>query len=328
MIGQEGFASALASMQRELSQWEISANQVFNQVQTTTTAWEVSTETTLTKAQGDLSSWVTNSSRKFREYSSTMVSELKTGYSSVSSLTNDWTLETEQRLSSMVASAGSAITTFTNNLHNSLNQVFQATGQMAVSWANSMGQTITSAVSQVSSEMQSLAAMTGQAIPNMASTAWQSVTGAYSSVANWAETNKSWLVPLGAAAGGVGFTLATGGTDLLAGGIAAAGSALAGIGAAIPAMASGGIVIAPQLAMIGEAGPEAVIPLEKLGSLMSSGHSGSAEGNGLNSGTQPIQVTLTLDGRTLARTLYSYTVNENDRIGKMIGYNSSYNLPK
>ena len=35
----------------------------------------------------------------------------------------------------------------------------------------------------------------------------------------------------------------------------------------IPMMANGGIVNSPTLAMIGEAGPEAVIPLSKMGNM-------------------------------------------------------------
>jgi hypothetical protein len=35
----------------------------------------------------------------------------------------------------------------------------------------------------------------------------------------------------------------------------------------IPALANGGIVTGPQLALIGEAGPEAVIPLDRMGSM-------------------------------------------------------------
>lgn len=40
-----------------------------------------------------------------------------------------------------------------------------------------------------------------------------------------------------------------------------------GAGLAVPAMATGGIVTGPTLALIGEAGPEAVIPLDRLGSM-------------------------------------------------------------
>ena len=40
-----------------------------------------------------------------------------------------------------------------------------------------------------------------------------------------------------------------------------------GAGLAVPAMAQGGIVTGPTLALIGEAGPEAVIPLDRLGNM-------------------------------------------------------------
>lgn len=52
----------------------------------------------------------------------------------------------------------------------------------------------------------------------------------------------------------------------------------------VPALASGGIVTSPTLALVGEAGPEAVVPLSRLGSM----------GGGKN---QTIQILL--DGRTL-----------------------------
>jgi len=93
-------------------------------------------------------------------------------------------------------------------------------------------------------------------------------------------------------------------------------------------LATGGIATGPTLAVIAEGGePEAVIPLSQLGSMMGS-NSNSSGGSGSGSpSTQPINVTLQLDGRTLARTMYSYNVNESDRIGNHIGYPSAYNYP-
>ncbi|KLU65729.1 hypothetical protein DEAC_c23590 [Desulfosporosinus acididurans] len=328
VIGQAAFVSALDYLENQLNVWRLQTSTLFTQVQNIISSWEVNAATTFAKAQTVISTWTTQTDNRITQWASALSSKFSGAYNDVISVTNQWARLVGDGVSSMVATAGTAISTFANNLHNDMNNAFNATEQMAVSWANALGQTITAAVNQAVGEMSQLSAMAGQAIPNLRMTAWQNVSGAYQAVASWAEDNKSWLVPLGAAAAGVGLTIATGGTDLVAGGMAAAGSALAGIGAAIPAMASGGIVTAPQLAMIGEAGPEAVIPLEKLGSLMGSSNSGSAGGNGQNSGAQPIQVTIQLDGRTLARTLYSYNVNENDRIGTMIGYNSSYNLPK
>jgi hypothetical protein len=40
-----------------------------------------------------------------------------------------------------------------------------------------------------------------------------------------------------------------------------------GVGLAVPAMAAGGIVTSPTLALIGESGPEAVVPLSRMGSM-------------------------------------------------------------
>ena len=48
-----------------------------------------------------------------------------------------------------------------------------------------------------------------------------------------------------------------------AGGATAAGVAVAAASTSIPAMAEGGIINTPTLALIGEKGPEAVVPLAK-----------------------------------------------------------------
>lgn len=58
----------------------------------------------------------------------------------------------------------------------------------------------------------------------------------------------------------------------------------------IPALAEGGIVTSATLALIGEAGPEAVVPLSRGGEF---GLGGSGGGDG-----SPTQITLQLDGRT------------------------------
>jgi len=43
---------------------------------------------------------------------------------------------------------------------------------------------------------------------------------------------------------------------------------------AVPGLASGGVVTSPTLAAVGEAGPEAVIPLDRLESMMGGGGGG------------------------------------------------------
>ncbi len=57
------------------------------------------------------------------------------------------------------------------------------------------------------------------------------------------------------------------GTAAIATAVGAAGAVIGTVGA-IPALASGGLVTGPTLAMVGEAGPEAVVPLDRLNSLM------------------------------------------------------------
>ena len=72
-------------------------------------------------------------------------------------------------------------------------------------------------------------------------------------------------------AAGVGAALAKGGLGIgMAIAIGAMGAAQVALiaGTPIPAMAQGGIVTGPTTALIGEAGPEAVIPLDKLNSIM------------------------------------------------------------
>ncbi len=70
----------------------------------------------------------------------------------------------------------------------------------------------------------------------------------------------------------------------------ALGEALTVIGTTgVPAMAEGGIVLGPTFAQIGEAGPEAVIPLSRLGDMSGGGNSG------------PVTIITELDGQVIAR---------------------------
>ena len=68
----------------------------------------------------------------------------------------------------------------------------------------------------------------------------------------------------------------------------------------IPALAAGGIVTAPTLALIGEAGPEAVVPLSRA----------REYGMGGGSGSMTADITLELDGRALYRGLKRVELRE------------------
>jgi hypothetical protein len=76
------------------------------------------------------------------------------------------------------------------------------------------------------------------------------------------------------------------------------GRAGIGSGGAVPFLAAGGIAVSPTLAMIGEAGPEAVIPLSRLAGTAGNGRQG------------PFTVVLEMDGREFARGVVPYLPGE------------------
>lgn len=89
----------------------------------------------------------------------------------------------------------------------------------------------------------------------------------------------------------------------------------------IPKLAQGGIVSNPTLAMIGEAGPEMVVPLEntsfvdKLSSSLGSAVLAAMQvGNGQNMNNNR-DVVIQIDGNTIARALNPYTSRESTRVG-------------
>ncbi|SHJ51889.1 hypothetical protein SAMN02745163_02049 [Clostridium cavendishii DSM 21758] len=96
----------------------------------------------------------------------------------------------------------------------------------------------------------------------------------------------------------------------------------------IPYLAKGGVIDSPTLAMVGEAGKEAVVPLEnntgwmdKVGSVVASAvlaamqfNTQSSNNPNNNSGDTILQ----LDGTTFARLIKPYVDSENQRIGNMI----------
>ena len=95
----------------------------------------------------------------------------------------------------------------------------------------------------------------------------------------------------------------------------------------IPYLAKGGIIDSPTLAMVGEAGKEAVVPLEnntewtdKMGSMVANAvlsamqFSGGFSNNSSGSG----DVYLQIDGTTFARLINPYQQREKDRVGSSV----------
>ena len=101
--------------------------------------------------------------------------------------------------------------------------------------------------------------------------------------------------------------------DLVSGGTAGgAGSSFGDIfgsllGISVPKHAEGGITTGPSIGMIGEAGPEAIMPLSKLGNVMNNSfNAGAMSGNGSSGGGQ-----FTLKGNDLVLALQrsNYSLN-------------------
>ena len=91
--------------------------------------------------------------------------------------------------------------------------------------------------------------------------------------------------------------------------------------------AEGGIVTSPQIGLIGEAGPEAIIPLSQLSQLNNAINGGS--GNNKQVIQANIDNQINVDGRQLSRVLRQYTIHEENRIGTPISsVDSSVNYPK
>lgn len=246
--------------------------------------------------------------------------KLKPAFNTSGELIHTWSLSAAQDLSAFASNSERYMSTFASEFKSAWSQALSATETMVEGWALRVEKAFSSAVGSAMSSIGSLASAAGKTISNVGS-----------SIANWAENHKTLL-----AVGGIaGLTIASGGTDLIAGGIAAAGEALAGIGSGLGAaalagvakFATGGIVTSPTLGVFGEAGPEAVIPLSEIGSVLN-GLAKSTTNTSHSASSQPIYITVQLDGRTVARTLYPYTTNEANRLGKNIGYDISNNYPR
>ena len=182
---------------------------------------------------------------------------------------------------------------------------------------------ISSVIDSIGDKLTLLAQKTGSVFSNLGN-----------NLSDWASNHQDLLGAIGTGIVVGGATLATGGLDLIPGGIAGISAALGmgvedGAFAGIGAMADGGIVSAPQVKLIGEAGPEAVIPLSKIDSVLGNRQNTSSSGNSCGAG-QPlnIHVTSTINGKAVAKTMHSFNLEETDRQGLCIGYPSSYNYPR
>lgn len=85
----------------------------------------------------------------------------------------------------------------------------------------------------------------------------------------------------------------------------------------IPGLASGGIVRSPTVAMVGERGPEAVLPLSRLSRLLASAGSGASDSI-VGDIARAIQVRVYIGERELTGIVRSEVVSENDRLAQTL----------
>jgi len=95
----------------------------------------------------------------------------------------------------------------------------------------------------------------------------------------------------------------------------------------IPLLAKGGVIDSPTLAMVGESGKEAVVPLEnntewmdKIGQVVGNAVLGAMQfsNKSNNSNNQSGDIYLQVDGTTFARIIKPYSDSENQRTGKSV----------
>lgn len=92
----------------------------------------------------------------------------------------------------------------------------------------------------------------------------------------------------------------------------------------IPKLARGGIVNGPTMAMVGEAGPEMIVPLEntsfvdRLASALGTAVNSAMQMNNTGNRSDNRDVVIKIDGNVLARAINPYTTKEAGRVGTSI----------
>lgn len=183
----------------------------------------------------------------------------------------DMAIGAAKGLGSMLASVGSALGT---GFWDAVSSAFTKVTDFAKGIFSSLKSGIESAVSSAIGALNSLLSTASgivSKIISMVSSAVSSMSSAGSKTAGGGASSSTGSAPQGSA-GSFGY-----GAEFGGGGGYGTGT--------IPAMADGGIVNGATLAMIGEAGPEAVIPLDRLNAMMAGSGGGGITVNLFVSGS-------------------------------------------
>lgn len=187
----------------------------------------------------------------------------------------DWRMEAEETFTTFALEAANSIKqslgqaaanalVYGESFSKAMKDMIKSIAAMYIQWA--VEKLAASALSKtiMTQESATVAAKGAAMAASLAPAAWAKLVlspGSAAIATGLLSTGMAAAAGIGAAIGGLGGAVGAGGA------ISVSGGAIEGV----PALASGGIVTAPTLALIGEAGDEVVIPLSKMGDMFSGG---------------------------------------------------------
>lgn len=181
---------------------------------------------------------------------------------------SEYSLQMAEQLKTSLGQAAAGALVYGKSFKTAIKDMVKQIAAMYIQW--SVEKLAASALSKtiMKKESATVAAQGAAMAASLAPAAWAKLVlspGSAAIATGLLSTGMAAAAGIGAAIGGLGGGL--GGLSSAGGAISVSGGDIEGV----PALASGGIVTAPTLALIGEAGDEAVIPLSKMGDMFGGG---------------------------------------------------------
>lgn len=248
---------------------------------TTISTWATNTKTAFLlwkeNVIKNINEWIINTETALQNWAKNTYDNICNWIISTATNIGEWAINTSDIIANWITTTSSNVANWAQNIgtniynfasqgysliynwgHNSLsvfNSFLDTTAKNVVNWANSVGETLAKWASEAFSTIASLASAVGASIGSALNVTFEKIQTGFQAVSEWASENKNWLIPVTIAAGITAAGIAT---------IATGGAAGAALLAAIPAFANGGIVTQPTVGLVGEAGPEAIVPITQL----------------------------------------------------------------
>ena len=270
-----------------------------SQLRVDTTGWDTAISGWFSGLGTKISTWWSNAWKSLK-YDATSVSNWFTG---VGTSIKTWFTTTWSKLGETLTTAKSGVVTAANNVWAAVKPAFATVGTF---FANTW-QKIASGLDAVIAEVKLAAGRV-----------WDAIKSVFTGVGDWFRTNLG--KPISDAFDSVKNWI-TGSTSMLP----SSPANLKGVPKAFnqpPKLGAGGIVNKPMTATIGEAGPEMIVPLERTSFVDQLASSlGTAVMSAMQFGQQTgghQEVTIKLDGATLAKAIAPYTTKESSRLGSSL----------